>query len=248
MTLYNCDCDSSLVDETAAVATLGQLARRVLIRMGYATTADNPPPGKLTEIYDYLKQAQDFLYASVASARQSRYFRWPLVEGQRFYGFSQNDDDCPKKIDPGQVEWVGVSDGPVDSEQWRELASGIDPHVYDAGVRTGWPTRFEFRECIEVWPAPDARGGYLRIKGAFGVQPFTLPGHSTSIDPELVFMLALANMRHDYDKPGADKYMKMVQTRIGDLNAQSHQLRRYMPGSPPQGRARELVPRDGWIE
>lgn len=242
---YNCECEGE--DPTRKVATLGELGRRLLVRMGYVANADNPPPGKLAEVFDYLQQAQEYLYANVAGFRQSRYYRWPLVQGQRLYGFGAHDDDC-KHPQPELVEWVGVSDGPCNEDRWRELAAGINPSLYDGGVRESWPTRYEFRECIEVWPAPDAREGFLRIKARFGIQPFADPEDVTTIDPELIFMLALANMRSDYDKPGADKYMRMVQNRIGEITAGQHHTRRYHPNDVGNlSRATDPVPRDGWL-
>ena len=244
---YNCECEGD--DGTRKVETLSALRRRLLVRMGYVANADNPPPGKAAEVDDYLRQAQEFLYGSVASFRQTRYFRWPLIPGVRFYGFDGNSDACPAKFQPELVEWVGVSDGPCNGDRWRELECGIHPSLYDGGFREGWPTRYEMRECIEVWPVPDSReAGYLRIKAKFGVRPFEEDDDETTLDPELIFMLALANMRSDYEKPGAEKYAKMVQSRIGEINAGSHHTRRYHPNSVGSwSRATDPVPRDGWL-
>src|SRR5690606_8577615 len=134
------------------------------------------------------------------------------------------------------------------NESWRELVCGIPPELYDGGLRNAWPMRYEFRECIELWPAPDARDGFLRIKAKFGIQPFAEEDDVTTIDPELVFMLALANMRSDYNKPGSEKYAQMVNNRIGALNAEQHLTRRYHPSGVRYKRATDPIPADGWIE
>lgn len=228
-TSYNCECE----DGNPNVDTLDNLRRRIAIRMGYSAQSSYLPEGKPDEIDDYLRSAQEFLYDKVASFRQSRFFKWPLVQGVRFYDFDANSDECSKKMRPELVEWVGVSDGDDETnERWNELICGIPPELYTGGQHESWPYRYEFRQCIEVWPAPDERAGFLRIKAKFGLQPFEADSDTTTIDAELVFMLALANMRMDYNKPGAQSYMGQVQSRIGDLIAASHHTRRYITDDP----------------
>ena len=207
------------------------------------------PPGYRGVLRSLLQNSQEFLHLKVASFRQSRYYRWPLEQGVRFYDFSGNDDTCPKKMLPELVEWVGISMGEHegDGDRWRPLIAGIPPTLYSGGVREQEPQRYEFRQCIELWPAPDASKGYLRIKGKFGLTRFEEDSDTTTIDPELVFMLALANGKRQYGARDADAYSAMVQSRIGDIIAGSHHTRRYIPGEDPRPVPAPPRMRDGYL-
>ena len=207
------------------------------------------PPGYRNVMRSLLQNSQEFLHLKVASFRQSRYYRWPLEQGVRFYDFSGNDDTCPKKMLPELVEWVGISMGEHegDGDRWRPLIAGIPPTLYSGGVREQEPQRYEFRQCIELWPAPDASKGYLRIKGKFGLTRFEEDSDTTTIDPELVFMLALANGKRQYGARDADAYSAMVQSRIGDIIAGSHHTRRYIPGEDPRPVPAPPRMRDGYL-
>ena len=207
------------------------------------------PPGYRGVLRSLLQNSQEFLHLKVASFRQSRYYRWPLEQGVRFYDFSGNDDECPKKMLPELVEWVGISMGEHegDGDRWRPLIAGIPPTLYSGGLREQEPQRYEFRQCIELWPAPDASKGYLRIKGKFGLTRFEEDSDTTTIDPELVFMLALANGKRQYGARDADAYSAMVQSRIGDIIAGSHHTRRYIPGEDPRPVPAPPRMRDGYL-
>lgn len=209
--------------------TLANLRRRMLVRLGYAANASNPPPGMADLLDDFLQEAQRFLYEKVASFRQSRFFEWNIEQGVRFYGFDDHDPQCAVMV-PELVEGVYVCDGPASQERWIELAGGIDPRLYSTGQYESWPARYEFRQCIELWPAPDARGGKLRIKAKSEILPFTSDTDKTTIDADIVFMHALANAKAHLNKPDAQQYMGMVQSRIADLIAASHATNRYISG------------------
>lgn len=255
LVVYNCVCDDA--DPTVEHQTLAELRTRMMVRGGFAASANNPPPGKLAEIDDYLQSAQRFLYKKVANFQQSRYYRWPLVQGQRFYDLDGNDDECTKVMSAQQMEWVGISRGggftdefqiEPDGEEWQALINGIPPEFYSGGIQQSWPTHYEVRQCIELWPAPGPDAGYLRIKGKFGMLPLVAPTDRTTIDSELVFTLALAMMRRDAGKLGANDYTAMVQSMIGDLNAGSHHPnRRNIPGTELSTTPPRPVMRGGWI-
>ncbi len=206
------------------------------------------PVGSTQLANSFLHSAQTFLFDKVASFRQSRYYRWPLEAGVRFYDFDGNDDECGKKMVPETVEWVGVSEGPEGNDRWRELWCGIEPTLYTGGIRNSMPQRYEMRQCIEVWPAPDGREAYLRVKAKFGLSRFTEDDDETTIDPELVLLQALAMAKAHYNHPDASSYAGMVQSRIGDITAGSHHTRRYIPGHEVRHAPLPPRPRDGFIE
>jgi len=118
--------------------------------------------------------------------------------------------------------------------------------LYNGGVRTGWPQRYEMRRCIELFPAPDHRGVFLRIKGKFDLNRFTEDNDKTTIDADLVFLLALANAKAHFNQPDAQKYDQLAQSRIGDIIAGSHHTNRYVPVDGVLPNANPPVPKDGW--
>lgn len=243
-TSLNCACVEGGDDPNTA--TLASLRRRMLVRLGHAGAAGRPPPGMAELLDDFLREANRFLYQKVAGSRRSRFFQWPLEQGVRFYGFREDDSEC-NFLRPEMVEGVYVCDGDPAQERWVELAAGIDPRLYTGGVNESWPSRYEFRSCIELWPAPDARAGYLRIKAKSEPDQFEEDGDYTSVDADLVFMLALANAKSHYNKPDAATYTGMVQSRIGDLIAAEHHTRRYIPGDDPWQPPSPPIPKDGFL-
>ena len=58
---FNCDCETGLMTGTLAqqskLEQLGALRRRMLIRLGYASSADNPPPGMVDFCNEFLSDA-----------------------------------------------------------------------------------------------------------------------------------------------------------------------------------------------
>lgn len=217
---YNCECE----DDYPARRTLAELRTELHERLGYADQA--PSAGMVKLLNSFLQGAQRALYRRYSVLRTERIFRWPLVEGVRFYDLDGNDDICTKRLDPRKVRWVGIERDGV----WTPLVCGIPPEVYSFGERTGWPTRYEIRQCIEIWPAPDPTPAFLRVKGDFELQPFTDDAHTTTIDDELVFLLALANAKAHYGKPDAANYIGQLETMMSNLVAGSHHTRRYIPG------------------
>lgn len=136
---------------------------------------------------------------------------------------------CTKLLDPRRLKWVGISQGDT---PWIPLIEGIPPEVYADGV-SGYPSRYEIRQCIEVWPAPADNTWQLRIKGDFGLLPFEADADTTTIDPIAIGLLALANAKAHYGQPDAGNYAAELRTYLGDLCAASHGTRRYVPGTEP---------------
>lgn len=208
------------------------------------------PPSIRRIARDFLRESQRFLYDKVASFRQSRFFYWPLQQGVRFYDFAENEDACGKRFVPELVEGVYVTHGDdCATERWDCLRAGIDPLLYNGGVRESWPQRYEFRQCIELFPAPDDRPGFLRIKAKFDLQPFEEDEDHTTIDADLVFLHALSMAKKHFAQPDAKEYEALVQSKIGDIVAGSHHTRRYVPvDGEPCPNANPPRPRDGWLD
>jgi len=220
--VFNCDCP-----ETSSWQTLSELRTRMMKLGGYAAMAANPPPGKKDEIDEYLRTAQNVIYSSPANGalRTERYFKWTMVPGQRYYGFADEEGNC-KAIDPTQVKWVGFEDL---NQAWYELNKGINP-LYYTRVQSapGWPSRYEVRSCIEVFPAPQA-AYTLWVRGQFGLDALVADSDRTTIDSEAVFLLALGMMKTDYGKVGASNTITLAGNYVTNMIAKTHLTARYVP-------------------
>lgn len=231
---YNCDCTG----DNDGYRTLGDLRAALMSRLGYGAQAANPPPGMATLLNSFLQDAQRQLYRRHSALRTERYFSWPLTVGVRLYDLDANDETCDKVLDPGRVTWAGYERDGI----WQELTAGIPPELHSNDV-TGWPQRYEIRQCIEVWPTPDTTEGQLIIKGHFGLSPFVGDTDKTTIDDQLVFLLALANAKAHYRQPDAANYVQQMETMLMDIVAGSHTTKRYIPGQNKQGDGVYIQPR-----
>jgi hypothetical protein len=222
MAVYNCECDADYPQKT-----LAQMREFLMIRLGWAAMKNTPLPGVADTLNSFLVDAQEQVYRQYKVFRMERYFTWEMVAGERFYDFDANDPDgCTKRLDPRMVTWVGISQ---DDNFWRPLVCGIRPEFYYGDI-TSWPTHYEIRQCIEVWPAPSDDTWKLRIKGYFGLLPFAADGDVNTVDYEAIQLYALANAKAHYGQPDAANYMSQFQTYLAGVTAGSHQTRRYIPG------------------
>lgn len=218
--IYDCSCDDATNNRTLAA-----LRKDLLVRLGYAAQAANPPPGMVDLLNSFLIDAQEQLYRRYDVLRTERFFTWNMQKGVRFYDLPDNVETCTKKLDARKITWIGVEHNGV----WYPLQPDIRPELYSFS-QEGFPSRYEIRSCIEVWPAPSDDSFKLRIKGRFGLEPFAADTDKTTIDDRLVFLLALANAKAHYRHPDAGNYVQQLEVMMMRLVAGLHQTRRYIPG------------------
>lgn len=201
-------------------------------RLGFAVQVSMGalPPGMPELLDDFIRSAHDFMYHRYSVMRLRRMFTWDLAAGMRFYDVDGNVDDCPRVLNPDKLEWVGISQG---DSSWQPLICGINPVLYGSAI-TGIPSHYEIRQCIEIWPAPADDSWKLRIKGDFGPSPVEADGDVLTVDPEAVFLQALANAKAHYGQADAGNYASQATAYVRSKVAGSHQTRRYIPGSCPQ--------------
>lgn len=227
MANFNCQCDDGFYNNEVLL----DLRTRMLVRLGYAARADDPPPGMPLLLDDFLRSAQRVLYRRYPALETERYFSWtmdPTNGGERFYGIRDNNDaNCTKKLDPYKINAAYIEDL---NGVWMPLVRGIPGTFYTATNFQGIPSHYEVRQCIEVFPAP-AQAYTLRIKGRFGLNRFTQDTDQTTIDSELVFLWALANAKNHYGQPDADDIAAQAQTYLRELIAGAHGTARYIPGT-----------------
>lgn len=223
---FNCNCESiPLPSDGFSIDTLANIRKRMLIRGGYAAQANNPPPGMIALCNEFAREAQVQLYRQHKEYRNTRLYAWQMEINQRYYGFANDESDC-RRLDPLALEWVGFEDL---NQAWYPLICGIDPVLYTrAQISTGWPTHYEIRSCIEIFPAP--RAPYtLWIKGRFGLDPFTADTDTTTVDSEAVFLLATGMLKAHYGQPDAQALLAQALNYTKYLVSGQHNTARYVP-------------------
>lgn len=226
------DGDSNTLDATAVLAMACYLAKS---HYGKSDAKDwkeialggiRFPAGGKAAVDQHLKAAHALIYRRYDALRTERWFSWDLTADVALYDFPDNEEVCTKTLDPYKVRWVGVKEA---DGAWRPLTQGIPPHAL--GYSTGGPpTHFDFRQCIQLWPAPTMTEGQLIIRGHFNPEAFAADADKPSVDDELVYLLALAQAKTQYQQPDAQLYMSQFEVHLGKLIAGSHGVNRYLPG------------------
>jgi hypothetical protein len=221
MPSYNAACDAGFYD----AETLAEMRYDIIVRLGYASQASNPPPGMAILVDSFLKRGQAFLYRRYKALHTARWFTWTMTEGERFYGLRDNTDACSKKLDPSKIleAWVEDLNG-----TWLPLERGINPGLFTGITQNGMPARYDIHQEIEVFPAPD-EAYTLRVKGHFGLLSFTEDTDIATIDSELLFLWALANAKNHYGQPDAGDIAEQAKSMLRELVAASHGNKRYIP-------------------
>lgn len=114
------------------------------------------------------------------------------------------------------------------------------PHAALAREQTGWPTHFALHSALELWPAPSATEGTLRVLGRQATSAFSDDAHTPGVPDDLVQLLALAACKRHYRHPDANDYVQMQEVLLSNLTAGSHGSQRYLPG--------ERSAESGWVE
>jgi hypothetical protein len=222
--------NGALVDTVVPTATMAALQLRILIRLGFANQATNPPPGMASLVQDFLTSAQTYLYKRYLQLHTKRMFRWKVNPGQRFYSLKNNDENMLSnfQLDPlKSIEWVGIQDT---RNVWYPMIQGIPPSLYTMITKPWRPARYDIGQAIELYPMPD-QTYYLWVKGHFGLQAFSALTDSTTLDCELIFLHALANAKAHYGQPDATNIESQANAYRGELIAGTHQTAHYVPGT-----------------
>lgn len=218
------------LDNNIPTATLSSLQYRVLVRLGFASQAANPPAGMAALVNEFLQSAQKFLYKRYLQLHTKRFFRWKVNPGQRFYSLKDNDENILENVqmDPTKtIEWAGIQDS---RNVWYPLIQGIPPQLYTMITKPWRPARYELRGAIELYPAPD-QTYWLWVRAHFGLMSFVNPTDTTTIDAELVFLHALANAKAHYGQPDANNVESQANAYRAELIAATHQTAHYLPGT-----------------
>jgi hypothetical protein len=191
-----------------------------------ADTIRRFPPDAPGVVARAITSAQTQLYHRYAILRTEKWFSWETVVGQRFY-------DVPKisggSLDFRRISWVGYAD---EQGSWLPLHSGIRPE-YFTDDQQGPPDCYELRETLEIWPEPDSTEYTIWIKGHLGLASFENDTDVTTLDPEPITLMALGTVKNHYKHPDASAIFKQLEVHIGNLNAGTFGLKRFIPNAPP---------------
>lgn len=218
------------VTEGAYTETLADLRARILRRLGFGAQVATPPPGMAAVVDDFLSSAQTQMAQRFPALVTERFYTWTMVAGTRFYSTSGDDEGATAPdfiLDPRKITWVGIEDT---NNSFYPLIEGIDPVLYTTESQRGRPARYEIRQSLEVFPAPDAAYS-LHVKGRPKNFAFASDSDVCTIDPELIFLLALANAKAHYRQPDAGNYFSQATSHIGQLVSGTHGTARYVPGT-----------------
>jgi len=113
---------------------------------------------------------------------------------------------------------------------WYPLIEGIPPQLYTMITKPWRPARYDIRQAIEVYPAPD-QTYWLWMRANFGLLQFAADSDVTTIDSELVYLHALALAKAHYGQPDANNIEALSNTYRGELIAGTHKTAHYIPGT-----------------
>lgn len=232
MAVFNCECE-----ETSTYDTLLILRTRMMVSLGFAAQKDNPPPGMADLIDGWLSDAQRELYQKNPSLRTERRFRWTMLEGEGFYGIRDNDDpldlddeECGKHLNEYSIREVWLEDL---NGRFTPMYKGIPMGLLNSIDQLDYPSRYEIRACIEVFPRPSADGLKLWMVGQMDLDAFTEDEDRTTIDSHLVYLWALAAGKEHYNKSDSQKVRNRASSYLLDVVAGKHGTARYIPRYNP---------------
>jgi hypothetical protein len=179
------------------------------------------PPEATDLVTQVLQDAQQQVYRQYKMMRHERWWSWDTVAGERFYDVPKDGTDF---LDFGKISGVWLEDA---SGNWLPMRQKIDPLEFSSPDQS-MPYAYELREYLEVWPEPD--GVYtIWLKGNLGLRAFADDADVTTVDPQAVFLKALAMAKGHYRQPDANAIMGEFERYIGNLNAESYTGARFIP-------------------
>jgi len=205
--------------------TLGELTHRLAVRTGFAaqggaSTVQRPI------LQDFLQSAQTQLVEQLQSAvlyRVNDDDPGTLSTGMTLY-------DVPDDCDPERIETIRPLTLEGDAP-YPALKRGITA-VHRATDSPAVPSHYEIRRGtsnlpqIEVWPAPDAAYP-LRLEYYMRIGRFVEDTDKVTIEPEIVFLHALAAAKSHYRQNDAEAIAAQMNSLLGKYRAKQHKGRRY---------------------
>ena len=133
---------------------------------------------------------------------------------------------CAKHLNEYKISSVWLED--LDGS-FSPLLPGIPMSYYNSVDELGFPSRYEIRSCIEVFPRPSASGMKLWMAGQMDLDAFTADADRTTIDSHLVYLWALAAGKEHYGKKDAATVRGRAGAYLLDAISGKHGTNRYIP-------------------
>lgn len=206
---------------------LGDLREELLVRLGYAAQRNRMPPGMKELLDSFLQMSQRVLYKRLRGTKGEleRFFDWTMTVNERFYDLQDDDAAGALKLARDQITGAWVEDL---NGMWIPMEYGINPAYFTMLARPGIPTRYEIRQSLEVFPAPD-KAYIVHLRGRFGLRPFEAEDDKCSVDPDLLLLWALSRAKNHYQQPDAGDVAAEANAVLRDFVSAAHQTQRYIP-------------------
>ena len=231
-----CSIDAQAVEMMATALTKGLYGQKDApfvaqqVETYLSETLKRQPPNLTAIVNDFLTGAQTYLYRRYTALHTKRFFRWKVNPGQRFYSLLDNDENVLGNyhMDPNKtIEWVGIQDS---RNVWYPMIQGIPPQLYTMITKPWRPARYEIRQALEIYPAPD-QTYWLWIRAHFGLMSFVNDTDTSTLDSELIFLHALANAKKHFGQADADSIEEEANAYRKELIAGTHATAHYIPGT-----------------
>lgn len=185
-----------------------------------------------------IRRAQQQIYWEYDWDDLEEYFSFATVASTQDYAHPANGAGL--SYEPRKIKSVHVVDT---AGVWRPLHEGISPDHYTDSTEN-IPCRFaRLNVQLRLWPTPDAVYT-IQILAPVALSPLTADSDTTTLDSELVFLLAAAKAKRRYRQPDAQEYQNEFGLLLSRMRAANHGTRRYIPGDdrPPVPPLPKMVP------
>lgn len=203
--------------------TLGELAADLQVRLGFGSAGAGAGVN-LALMYNFLYNGQLQLYWSADWKGCRTYVTKTLPN-------AATRIDYPDEIHPERISGISVNYNGV----WTPyIDEGIDPEAYTNQENAGPPSRVDYYNQIEFFPLSD-RVYSVRIFGQKPLTRFTQSTDQTTLDPDLVFLHALANAKAHYKHSDAQFYADQLSSLLTGVRSRNWSKRVFdhQPRSTP---------------
>lgn len=190
--------------------TLGEMAATLQVRLGFGAAGAAAGVNR-ANMFSMLFTAQTQLYWE-SDWKECRSY---VVKS---LGATQTLLDYPDEIHPERIKGISVNASGI----WTPLIKeGIPAELYTTQTASGPPCRYElYADQIEFFPQTDQIYS-VRIFGQKPLNRFTEENDETTLDPDLVFLYALANGKAHYKHSDAQFYADQLSQLLSRIKASS---------------------------
>lgn len=218
----NCDCDCGYPKQTA-----GELIDNMAIAMGYSSQLARLPESFVKQALYHLNLAQTLVVSDISEIENDRYFSWDVEPGEFMFCPTDTREDCKGILQAARITEVYVV---RNCSEITRLKKGIPFVMKGGGNPRSLPSRYEVRSCIEIWPKPEEK---LRLvaKGTLAASKIVNRDTVIMVNPTLLELRAIAWMKASKQHADANNYMGQYQALLGEMAADGHEDKRYIPGT-----------------